>query len=36
VILERRTERGASVLVEVLLHDYLYDRERDEWRIMLA
>ncbi len=37
VICERRTKAdGASVLVEVARHDFLYDEERKEWRIHLA
>src|SRR5689334_13473081 len=32
----RRTPEGASQLVEILRHDFLYDRERKEWRIMMG
>jgi hypothetical protein len=27
---------GNSVLVEILRHDWLYDEERGEWRMMIA
>jgi hypothetical protein len=27
---------GTSTLVEVLRHDFLYDDERNEWRVMLG
>lgn len=36
VILERREEGGTSHLREILRHDFLYDEERREWRIMLG
>ena len=37
VICERRPgPDGLPVLVEILRHDYLYDEERKEWRIMMA
>ncbi len=36
VICERREHEGSSRLVEVARHDYLYDEERGEWRVMLG
>jgi hypothetical protein len=37
VICERRLgEHGRSVLVEIKRYDFLYDAERDEWRVMLG
>ena len=27
---------GSESLVEVVRHDFLYDEERDEWRVMLG
>ncbi len=37
VICERRIQDdGTVVLCEVLRHDFLYDPERDEWRVMVA
>lgn len=37
VVCERREDdAGAKVLVEVLRHDWLYDEERHEWRVMLG
>ena len=36
VVCERRAvEGGQSVLVEIARHDYLYDEELGEWRIMM-
>jgi hypothetical protein len=32
----RRTPEGKPQLVEILRHDFLYDRERKEWRIMMG
>lgn len=37
VICERQTGLdGRPALVEVLRHDFLYDEERREWRVMMA
>lgn len=37
VICERRVgEHGGSILVEIKRHDFLYDAERDEWRVMFG
>lgn len=37
VICERRDRPdGDSELVEIARHDYLYDADRGEWRIMLG
>jgi hypothetical protein len=37
VILERQVDAaGESVSVEIMRHDWLYDPERGEWRVMLA
>jgi hypothetical protein len=36
VICERQSIQGKSTLVEILRHDWNYDPERDEWRVMLA
>lgn len=37
VILERQVDpSGLSIAVEVMRHDWLYDPERGEWRVMLA
>jgi hypothetical protein len=37
VICDRETlPDGQTVLVEILRHDFLYDRERQEWRIMMG
>jgi hypothetical protein len=34
VICERVSTDGGSTLVEVMRHDFDYDAERDEWRVM--
>lgn len=37
VILERQLDAaGESLAVEVMRHDWLYDAERGEWRVMLG
>ena len=37
VICERKVQAdGTSALVEMLRHDFLYDEERNEWRVMLG
>ena len=36
VVCERRDDGdGHQILVEIARHDFLYDPQRDEWRIML-
>ena len=32
----RRNPDGTTVLIEVLRHDFLFDEERGEWRVMMA
>ncbi len=36
VICERVPTPDGSTLVEVMRHDFNYDPERDEWRVMLG
>jgi hypothetical protein len=37
VICERTPNAdGTTSLVEILRHDFLYDGERDEWRVMMG
>lgn len=37
VICERQTgPDGRPTLVEILRHDFLYDEDRKEWRVMMA
>ena len=37
VICERQmTEEGLTRLVEIMRHDFLYDEDRDEWRVMMG
>jgi len=37
VICERMARAdGTSGLVEILRHDFLYDEQRNEWRVMLG
>jgi hypothetical protein len=37
VICERKqSPNGGTSLVEIMRHDFLYDEERDEWRVMMG
>ncbi|HEY3351625.1 MAG TPA: hypothetical protein VGQ83_00120 [Polyangia bacterium] len=37
VVLERRDDgQGGTIAVEIMRHDWLYDAERREWRVMLG
>ena len=37
VICERQVVAdGTTCLVEVMRHDFLYDEDRDEWRVMMG
>ena len=36
VICERIRDASSSTLVEIMRHDFNYDPDRDEWRVMLG